>query len=55
MWQAILLNPDTEHTMQAFGEAPLSDVLIATLVHFPDAWWRVFAIGRPLKAAEVFR
>ena len=47
--------PDTGHTMQAFGEAPLREVMMATLVRFPDGWWRVFAIGRPLKAAEVFR
>jgi hypothetical protein len=49
--------PDTGHTMRAFEDAPLRDIMIATLVRFPDGWWRVFAVGRNrmMKESEIFR
>ncbi|SNR40642.1 hypothetical protein [Blastococcus mobilis] len=48
--------PDAGHTMMAFEEAPLRDVMIATSVRFPDGWWRVSAISRNriMMAFEVF-
>lgn len=31
--------PDTGHTMRAFDDAPLDDVQILTLAHFPEDGW----------------
>lgn len=49
--------PDPGHSVRSFGDAPLPDVQILTVVRGPDGWWRVWGLSddhhRP-SAAQVY-
>lgn len=49
--------PDPGHSVRSFGDAPLPDVQILTIVRLPDGWWRVWGLSdnhhRP-SAARVY-
>lgn len=37
--------PNVDHTMRAFGEVPLDDVHVFTMVRGPDGWWRAWGLS----------
>lgn len=37
--------PDMGHSVQLFEEVELDDVLMMTLVHCDDGWWRVWGVS----------
>lgn len=37
--------PNADHSMRAFGEAPLKHVHILTMVLCPDGWWRAWGLS----------
>lgn len=37
--------PDPGHSVRSFGDAPLPDVQILTVVRVPNGWWRVWGLS----------
>lgn len=43
---AVKFMRDTGHPMRAFGDAPLDEVMVLTLVLEADGWWRVWGLSQ---------